>query len=117
MEELCKIRDIQRAVCRFEQGFEDRFGICLNEGMALCSLRKAGRLASGELGELLGLTASNTSKVICSVETKGYVERVVCREDRRKMYFTLTAQGAALLNLVEKGEVSLPDPLERVILQ
>ena len=31
MDRLCKIRDIQRAVNQFEQGFEKTYGICLNE--------------------------------------------------------------------------------------
>ena len=70
MDRLCKIRDIQRAVNQFEQGFEKTYGICLNEGMALCSLLKAGSLSSGEIGELLGLTSSNNSKVIGSIEKK-----------------------------------------------
>ena len=68
MDKLCKIRDLQRAVHQFESAFEKRYGICLNEGMTLCSLSKTGRLCPGELGELLGLTPSNTSKVLRSVE-------------------------------------------------
>ena len=68
MEKLCKIRDIQRAVNRFEQDFERKYGICLNEGMVLCSLLKVDSLSAGELGELLGLSPSNASKVIRSVE-------------------------------------------------
>ena len=76
IKRLCKIRDLQRAVYQFELQFEKLYGISLNEGMALCSLSKTVSLSSGELGELLGLSSSNTSKVICSVEKKGYVERV-----------------------------------------
>ena len=64
MEKLCRIRELQRAVNRFEAALERSYGICLNEGMALCSLSKAGRLSCGELGEMLGLTPSNTSKVL-----------------------------------------------------
>jgi hypothetical protein len=60
MDKLCKIRDLQRAVHQFESAFEKRYGICLNEGMTLCSLSKTGRLCPGELGELLGLTQLNT---------------------------------------------------------
>ena len=82
MDKLCKIRDLQRAVHQFESAFEKRYGICLNEGMTLCSLSKTGRLCPGELGELLGLTPSNTSKVLRSVEQKGLVTRELCNEDR-----------------------------------
>ena len=87
MDKLCKIRDLQRAVHQFESAFEKRYGICLNEGMTLCSLSKTGRLCPGELGELLGLTPSNTSKVLRSVEQKGLVTRELCNEDRRQMYY------------------------------
>ena len=87
MEKLCKIRDIQRAVNQFEQGFEKRYGICLNEAMALCPLLKAGSLSSGEIGELLGLSSSNASKVIKSIENKRLVERMTGEKDKRQMYF------------------------------
>ena len=50
MDRLCRIRDLQRAVHQFEANLERLYGICLNEGMALCSLSKAGRLSCGELG-------------------------------------------------------------------
>ena len=95
MEKLCRIRELQRAVNRFEAALERSYGICLNEGMALCSLSKAGRLSCGELGEMLGLTPSNTSKVLRSVEGKGYVNRELGTNDKRQMYFSLTEAGRA----------------------
>ena len=102
MDKLCKIRDLQRAVHQFESAFEKRYGICLNEGMALCP---------GELGELLGLTPSNTSKVLRSVEQKGLVTRELCNEDRRQMYYSLTQQGRELLASVSCREVETPEIL------
>jgi len=115
MERLCRIRDVQRAVARFEGDFERAHGLCLNEGMALCSIARAGRLSSGEVGELLGLTHSNTSKVLASVEGKGLVERVVCTEDRRRMYFSLTDRGRAALERIGCVEVPLPELLDGLI--
>lgn len=87
-------RELQRAVNRFEAALERSHGICLNEGMALCSLSKAGRLSCGELGEMLGLTPSNTSKVLRSVEGKGYVNRELGTNDKRQIYFSLTEKAA-----------------------
>ena len=110
-KELGKIRDLQRAVHQFESAFEKRYGICLNEGMTLCSLSKTGRLCPGELGELLGLTPSNTSKVLRSVEQKGLVTRELCNEDRRQMYYSLTQQGRELLASVSCREVETPEIL------
>ena len=86
-------------------------GKCLNEGMTLCSLSKTGRLCPGELGELLGLTPSNTSKVLRSVEQKGLVTRELCNEDRRQMYYSLTQQGRELLASVSCREVETPEIL------
>ena len=93
MDKLCKIRDLQRAVHQFE------------------SLSKTGRLCPGELGELLGLTPSNTSKVLRSVEQKGLVTRELCNEDRRQMYYSLTQQGRELLASVSCREVETPEIL------
>ena len=75
MDKLCAIRDIRQAVTRFEADFERRYGISLNEGMVLCSLKDGVTLSSGELGETLGLTPSNASKVIAAAERKGLIER------------------------------------------
>lgn len=111
IKRLCQIRDLQRAVYLFELQFEKKYGISLNEGMVLCSLSKTTSLSSGELGELLGLSSSNTSKVICSVEKKGYVERVVGTKDKRNMYFSLTASGRDLLDNVSDETVEMPDSL------
>ena len=115
MEKLCRIRDIQRAVLLFEQQFEQRYGICLNEGMALCSLYKTESLTSGELGELMGLTPSNTSKVIRSVETKGLVERIMGEKDKRRMYFSLTPQGRELISSLKCETIEIPPLLEKML--
>lgn len=95
MDKLCRIRDLQRAVHQFEANLERLYGICLNEGMTLCSLSKAGRLSCGELSDLLGLTPSNMSKVLRSVEEKKFVRRELGTADKRQMYFSLTDRGAA----------------------
>jgi transcriptional regulator len=115
MDKLCKIRDIQRAVNRFEDDFERLYNICLNEGMALCSLHKAGTLSSGELSEFLGLSSSNTSKVIKSIENKGLVERVMGAKDKRQMYFSLTEKGKALILSVSCDSIEIPRELKEIL--
>lgn len=115
MEKLCKIRDLQRAVSQFEVRFEKQYGICLNEGMLLCSLTKRKKLSSGEIAELLGLTASNTSKVIRSVEGKELIARVMGTEDKRQMYFSLTRRGKKLFSRINCEELEMPEMLKTVI--
>ena len=68
METLCRIRDIYRAIAEFEVKFMQEFDLSLNEGMLLCTLLNTPKLTSSEIAEALGLSASNTSKVIRSVE-------------------------------------------------
>ena len=109
---LRRIRDIQRSVAAFEQAFTRAYGLSLNEGMVLCSLSHAEHpLSSGQLGELLGLSASNASKVIAAAEHKGLVERSLGTADRRQMYFALTPSGCALLARIRTGGVECPELL------
>ena len=105
MDKLCRIRDLQRAVHQFEANLERQYGICLNEGMTLCSLSKAGRLSCGELSDLLGLTPSNMSKVLRSVEEKEFVRRELGTADKRQMYFSLTDRGRQLLASIDCGKI------------
>lgn len=115
MEKLCKIRDLQRAIMEFESGFEKFYGISMNEGMVLCSLKNEDRLSAGRLCELLGLTQSNTSKVIRSVEEKGLIDRVLGSEDKRQMYFRLSPKGKKLISGLHCDSISIPDLLQKAI--
>lgn len=111
MDKLCRIRDLQRAVMRFEADFEAHYGISLNEGMTLCTLSGAERMCPGELGETLGLTPSNMSKVLRSAETKGLVRREMCCRDRRQIHYSITPPGRRLLESLDCRAIELPDPL------
>ena len=51
--------------------------------------------------ESINFGNSNTSKVIRSVEDKGYVERNLGDSDKRQMYFSLTAEGKKILKEME----------------
>ncbi len=115
METLCKIRDIYRAIAEFELQFEKRYHLNLNEGMVLCSLLKNELLTSGEIATLLGLTASNASKVICSAEHKGLVKRTLGRVDKRQMYFALTPEGQKRLQDIQCNALHIPELLEQAL--
>lgn len=115
MDKLCAIRDIRQAVTRFEADFERRYGISLNEGMVLCSLKDGVRLSSGELGEMLGLTPSNASKVIAAAERKGLIERGMGTADKRRMYFTITEQGRSAFGGISCDEITMPEALCRAL--
>ena len=79
----CRIREVSRAIAEFEQCFEREYRLSMNEGVLLCCLARHGELSSGEIAEMLRLTCSNTSKVIRSVEGKGFVIRKLGEERSR----------------------------------
>ncbi|MCL2596688.1 MAG: winged helix DNA-binding protein [Paludibacter sp.] len=91
-QNLCKIRDVYRAIMNFEADFQRKFNLCLNEGMMLCSLQN-NKLSPKEISQLLGLTTSNTSKIINSLEVKMLIKRTLGKTDKRQMYISLTEKG------------------------
>ncbi|MCL1868196.1 MAG: winged helix DNA-binding protein [Paludibacter sp.] len=105
-QNLCKIRDIFRSIMDFEADFRQKHNLCLNEGMLLCSLQN-GKLSTKELAKLLGLTLSNSSKVIKSLENKMFIKRTLGKTDKRQMYFSLTAKGSEKLKEINCKEHSI----------
>lgn len=81
----------------------------------LCCLRQEPRLSSGDIAKQLGLTHSNTSKVIRSVEKKGLIERILGDDDKRQMYFSLTQEGERCLKELECCDVEIPDVLKKIL--
>lgn len=67
------------------------------------------------MADALGLSHSNASKVIRSVEDKAFVERVLGKVDKRQMYFSLTVQGSDILSRIKCGELNLPEILLEVV--
>lgn len=114
---LCRIRDIQRSIITFETFFSKEYGISLNEGMLLCSLLKMNSLSSGELSQLLGLTLSNTSKVILATENKGLIHRILGASDKRQMYFSLTQKGKDLIANIQCQKIDIPDVLKELVIE
>ena len=114
MDTLCLIRDIYRSIGDFEANFQQTHDLCLNEGMLLCTLQK-GKLSSGEIAAALGLTHSNASKVIKSVEDKGLVDRVLGDKDKRQMYFSLSEEGKKRLSSIKCDRVEIPELLKNVL--
>lgn len=48
MEDLCKIRDVYRAIAEFETQFMQQYNLSLNEGMLLCTLLNTPGLLPGK---------------------------------------------------------------------
>ena len=117
MDKFCKIRDVYRTIAEFEHRFVDTYGLDMNQGMLLCSLSNCEHemLSSGSLAETLGLTCSNTSKLIRALEEQGYIERVLGKEDKRQMYFRLSSKGRSKVNTIHCEEIEIPENLEALL--
>jgi len=112
-QNICKIRDVYRLIMDFERDFQQKYGLCLNEGMLLCSLQNS-KLSSKEIAQVLGLMLSNTSKIIKSLEVKMLIKRTLGKNDKRQMYFTLTAKGIEKLAEINCEEQKISPVLDNI---
>ena len=114
-QKMCRVRDIYRAITELENGMEAAYGLNLNEAMLLCSLSDKGGMTAGEVGDCLGLTQSNASKVIRSLEKKKLLKRTLDKADKRVMHFQLTKAGEAKLEGMDCQNMTLPPLLENCV--
>ena len=115
MESFCKIRDIYRAITEFEARFEKEYGLGLNEGSLLCALSDCPKLSSGDIARQLNLSQSNASKVIRAAEKKGLIQRSLGEDDKRQMYFSLSAEGRDCLGRLQCCDIEIPEVLKRLM--
>jgi DNA-binding MarR family transcriptional regulator len=112
---LCKIRDLYRSIVEFENHISTSYGLSLNEAMLLCCLSDKEKLASTEISEALGLSCSNTSKVIKSVENAKLIKRSMGTTDKRSMLFRLTPKGIKKLEEMDICAQELPENLKKYL--
>jgi DNA-binding MarR family transcriptional regulator len=87
----------------------------MNEAMLLCLLSENKSLSAGDISTELGLTCSNASKVIASMEKSGLILRRTSKADGRSMTFSLSKKGTALLDKVHCDNIQIPEDLQRLI--
>ena len=92
MDSLCKIKDLFKKIHQFEQRLNEEHNITINEAMIICSLSED-KKSSGEIASDTGISPSRTSRVLQSLEKKGFIERSFGEDDKRKMMFVLLDSG------------------------
>lgn len=105
MESICKLKDIYKALYNFEKEFAEKNGITINEGMILCCLKDGKPKSANELCEFVGLSNSRVSRVINTVEVKGFIIREMGLVDKRQMIFTLSEAGKTKVKEMLKQEM------------
>ena len=71
------------------------YGISLNEAMVMCSIGSR-KVAAGEISQITGFKSSHLSKVLRSIEDKGFLIRDFGDKDKRQIYFSLTTEAMQL---------------------
>lgn len=112
---ICEIRRIYRAIGAFEAQLEKLLGLNMNEAMLLCLLSEQSNLSAGEISKELGITCSNASKVIASLEKSGLIHRRTSKEDGRSMTFGVTKKGLDVLERVHCDSLRLPEDLQNIV--
>lgn len=110
-----RIYDVYQEIGRIEQFYREQYGLYLKEALVLCYLADGEEMQAGELAKVLGMTQSNASKVICSVERKGYLRRKVGKEDKREMHFTLSSKGKEFMTRLEACDLPVSSLLAPII--
>ncbi|HOW51552.1 MAG TPA: MarR family transcriptional regulator [bacterium] len=108
MKELCKLKEMFRAIYAFEVVLKKDFNISINEALTLCTLDKEHR-NSGELAHELGISLSRMSRVLSTLEGKKLIERTLGIDDKRKMIFSLSPIGKKKITDLRHRKPSFPD--------
>lgn len=106
MECLCKIKEVFKKINQFEQKLNSEMGVTINEAMVTCCLTDK-IMSSGEISLETGISTTRTSRVLLSLEQKGYVTRSFDDNDKRKMMFELTTAGFDKQKEINGMEVDL----------
>lgn len=109
MESICKLKDIYKALYNFEKEFAEKNGITINEGMILCCLKEGKPKSANELCDFVGLSNSRVSRVINTIETKGFIVREMGLTDKRQMIFTLSESGKAKVKEMLKQDMDFKE--------
>jgi len=109
MEDICVVKEIYRTLYQFEKDFLSSHNISINEAIVLCCLKNGEEKSAGEICEFVGLSNSRVSKVLCSVEDRGYIQRKLGSSDRRQMFFSLTESGKKKLEEMKNKSLHLSE--------
>lgn len=107
MESICVLKDIYKALYQFEKDFSNLHHITINEAMLLCCLKEGDRKTASNLCEYIGLSNSRVSKIITSVENKGFIDRKISEEDKRQMLFWLTETGKEKVAHMQSSDLNI----------
>ena len=108
---ICVMRELFTALSCLEKELTEIHGVNLNEAMVLCALGNE-HVTASDISNRTGMLPSHTSKVIGSLEKLRLIERQLGKQDKRKIYLSLTKEGKSRLERIKIHELDIPDILE-----
>jgi DNA-binding MarR family transcriptional regulator len=108
MEKLCKLKNVFKAIHKFEEMLKNEFNLSLNMVICLCSLNEK-EYASGELALETEISPTRMSRVLSNLEAKGYVERFFGEHDKRVINFRITRSGKEKISYIKKQNIEIPE--------
>jgi len=107
MESICALKDIYKALYQFEKQFSDEYEITINEAMLLCCLKDGKDTTVSCICEYIGLSLPRVSKIVTSMEKKGFVRRSIAKDDHRKMLFKLSNVGKEKVQIMQQSHLDI----------
>lgn len=120
-----KVRELERVLAREVLNETQCCGVSLPQRHVLLEVCKRDEISLVDLAAVLGLDTSTLSRTVNSLVDLGLVSRVPNPKDRRYVLISLTKQGGAACDLIERSSddfyrrvfKSLPKDRERQIIE
>jgi DNA-binding MarR family transcriptional regulator len=94
---LTAIRRVIRAVDKYSRKINTELGLTSPQLLCLDALEKQEQMITKELAKSINLSESTVIGIVDRLEAKQYVLRQRSKEDRRKVYLSLTDAGRGIL--------------------
>jgi len=114
MDDICVLKDIYRLMYQFEKEFQEKHKVSINDAMVLCCLKNGKDKSAGDICEFVGLSNSRVSKVLCTVEQMGFIQRKLGSVDKRQMFFSLTETGKVKLDEMSGQSLQLKEFINKI---
>lgn len=114
MDDICVIKEVYRLLYQFEKEFYEKHRITINDAMVICCLKGGEEKSAGDICDFVGLSNSRVSKVLCTVEEMGYIQRRLGSKDKRQMFFSLTEAGKAKVESMKGQSLHFTEFLNQV---
>ncbi len=117
------IRDVHLAIAGYIKHKLAPFNLAPEQTFVMMLLWKKDGLTQNEIGERLGKDKTNITRMLSNLESKGFIRKITCTDDRRCFKIYLTTEGAklepAVCEIMKEAGMDLMDGIsedERAVL-